>query len=106
MNGGSTGNFAPFQGLLKGLFEIRFTAGEGAQSEIAVLDTTKRRVDAQQFQPVIRAAVPNAAGRHVIGPVQLHRAKPGLGGGIDAVEERAVGPQETEIGGEFRHGSP
>ena len=82
---------------------ILFAAGHGGQPELAIA-LAGRGIDPEHGELVARNRGLHRGGRHVIGELQLDRLETSAGRGVDALQQRALGEQVTQIGGKTGHG--
>jgi len=96
VNGRGADGFSVIQRFLKGLSEFIFAAAKAGKSEIA-WPVSDRRVDAENRKSCLCEHLPDRAGRRLIGPVHLYRAKSPSVGRPDALNERKLGKEKSDV---------
>ncbi len=93
-------------GIIKRALEciVPFTLAPGNGGKTGLAFATGWRIDAELGQAMPRQFRFHGRGRNVIGKQQLDRAKPRRRRGAETLEQRALGEQISEIGGEAGHG--
>jgi hypothetical protein len=89
--------------LLEQGIELPLAAGNGGDAELARCGLTRRSVDAEHGQTVPVELSLHRGGREIIGNLQLDCAKTGGGGRGEPLDERPLGEEKRQIGGEAGH---
>ena len=102
MDGGEPGRPAVGERLGERSGELGIAAGQRGEAEVA-RPIAADRVQPEHCQAMARTGRLHVRGGNVVGPMDLDGTEARARGGVDPLEERPVGPEEAEIGGEASH---
>ena len=86
--------------------ELVLASGHAREPAVARAHVARRRVEQRDLEPVLRDALGDVARLPLVGERELDRAEAGLRRLAEALEERHLGEQVGQIGGEPRHRAP